>query len=168
MLQQTDYCILENYKEKTIKKNPDYSRMLKFKCKNINSYYYMDNNDKFWLLKSIFDNTAFSDAETEVILKNASIQKYLDIDNNSQELFFKMDNFDELFAILDKKIQEDQIFTQEQFTFQEFKSLLKIIILNKRWGAPRKSIIIDKKIFNIQFTEDREPTASILQPKLEN
>lgn len=132
---------IQNYKEKTLYITPDYEHMLKFKTGETESFYYIDNNDKFWFEKSFFDKIQ--------IPITGMLTKFFNTENGNQSLFIRISSIEEVFSIINAAFDE------------KLYTLFTIITSNKRWGTPRKNITYYKNSYNIQFSNSTEDNFSV-------
>jgi hypothetical protein len=135
-----DLTVLDKYRERTLYITSDYAHMLEFKYEEINSFYYMDRQNKFWLEKDFMEQL---NLDTKGLFN-----KYLDTRDHEQKLFVKIDSIEELFSQID--------------TSSAFLSLLTIITSNSRYGAPRKHITKNKKVFDIQIRDNSSDSSLLL------
>jgi hypothetical protein len=160
MINKLNIDIVKGYRERTLYITANFEHMLEFKIKmnailtqshehNIMSYYYIDNQDNFWLTTEFLEQNLKLD-----LSKFIKCKKYLDIENDKQIEFCKIENINIFFAYFYDRFTFDESVRTEECLMIIYLTVLTIIFLNSRKGAPRKNIIIENKSYSIQVPED--------------
>lgn len=131
--------IVNNYKEElTYSKEGEHLwsfscalRSLNKDLQDIESTYFIDKKDKFWFEADFLELILKINKEKDRI-KNNNFPRYIDVEKDKRIFLFDFD----LKRTLGK------------LPVKEYNQIVKIILSNKRWGAPRKNYICEngKKI----------------------